>query len=111
MDDREAGLETLALQVASLADQLAERSRRVEELESETDLLLAKLAHQAAVYEHKLATLRQQNETETLDLLRRVKDLDSELQTMRKTWSWTVTRPLRVVQERRLRGHPKSSTD
>ena len=111
MDDHEAGLETLETRLVSLADQLAQRSRRVEELESETDFLLAKLAHQAAAYEQKLSALKQQYETDTFVLLTQVKDLDSELRATRETWSWRVTQPLRFVQQRRLRSHPSSSAD
>ena len=111
MDDHEADLETLELRLASLADQLAERSRKVDDLESETELLLAKLAHQAAVYEKRLSALNHQYETEAAALVERLNDLGAELKAIRNTWSWRVTQPLRSVQERRLRGRSNAAPD
>lgn len=111
MDDHEADMESVELRLASLSDRLSERSRRVEDLESETEFLVAKLAHQAAIFEEKLSALNHENEVMAAVQVAQLNDLRAELQAIRNTWSWRVTRPLRLVQERRMRGRSEAAPD
>lgn len=116
MDDRSEGLRSgdppLADELAALRGQvdemtrlLLERSQQVEELQSEADCLLAKLASSASAHEREMSELTADHLRETSMLSSRLSDAETQLQAVKTTLSWRVTKPLRLI--RTLLPRPK----
>lgn len=120
----------LEQEVADLSDRLTMRAHEVVALHSEIDMLMAKLATQAAAHERELTQLRQRavhdvaelewrrsteladltfmHATETATLHAEIAKREEHIQALTRTVSWRMTKPLRVVQSIRMRSIRRS---
>jgi hypothetical protein len=88
----------LERELASSYERLLERSREVATLQDDADLLLARVATASAQRE----ALAAERDAERARLLAEITDREAQLDALRNTVSWRVTRPLRLVQSLRL---------
>jgi hypothetical protein len=100
--------------LAASADRTAQQAQKINELERENNLLLAKLARYASVHARQLddsqaeftrqmGQLQRVCEVDTGNLRGHVDYLQAELTAIRATSSWRITRPLRAVRRALLR--------
>lgn len=97
--------EALQQELASISEQLLARWRQAEELQTEADCLLAKLAVQAAAHERELEGLRRELDRSVDERKRlegEVEQREALIQAVTRTLSWRLTRPLRMIQSARM---------
>lgn len=98
-------MEGLQEQLAATYDRLITKSLELGRIQNETDYLLAKLADQSARSERRTVELVATHSAEVrsledqLEALRRHAEFqEAEIKAIKRTVSWRLTRPLRVVQ-------------
>ena len=86
-------------ELAATYDRLVAKSVELGQIQNETDYLLAKLADQSARSERRIRLLEDQLEA----LRRHAESQEAEIMAVKRTFSWRVTRPLRIIQTVLLR--------
>ena len=90
--------------MTATSDQLLTSTFKLNDLEGQTNLLLAKLAHYSARHERELEVLSSELEAlrdryhgEIAELQRQLAARDAEIGAIHATKSWRLTKPLRAA--------------